>query len=104
MYAMPRNSSWEGNIAYATGEAVVSGSAIQGVKEINPGLVDAKGMWRLQRSSPAIDAAVGEFPFVKNDMEEQLRDNKKDVGADEFSFAKPKNRPLSAKDVGPNAR
>jgi hypothetical protein len=103
MYAVPLHSTWEGNILYVTGGAVVSPSVIQGTKQINPGLANVKGMWRLMRSSPAIDAAVGELSFVKTDVDGQQRGSRKDVGADEFSSAKIKNRPLYGKDVGPNA-
>lgn len=103
LYALPLNTTWEGNITYATQGAVVSGHVLQGVTEVNPQLMQTNGLSRLPKRSPAIDAAVGSFPFVKNDIDGQKRDNKKDVGADEFSTAKVINRPLTAKEVGPNA-
>lgn len=104
MYDTPRNSTWEGNIAFASQGAVVSPARIEGIEVTNPNLVKANDFWRLPKSSPAVDAAVGEFPIVQNDVEGQKRGAKKDVGADEVSSAKSINRPLTARDVGPNSR
>ena len=95
---------WQGNIAHATEGAIVSGQTLQGVAEVNPKLAKVNRLWRLSKSSPAVDAAVGEFPYIKNDIERQKRGIKKDVGADEFSAVKTLNRALTAKDVGPNAK
>lgn len=52
--------------------------------------------------SKAIDAAVGSFPFVTDDISGQPR-MKPDVGADELSDAPETRRPLTPADVGPNA-
>ncbi|MEL6823904.1 MAG: DUF4957 domain-containing protein, partial [Calditrichota bacterium] len=51
--------------------------------------------------SPAIDAAVGSYPLVVNDVDGQMRDANKDIGADEASTLPITNRPLTAADVGP---
>jgi hypothetical protein len=55
-------------------------------------------------TSPAVDKAVGSFPFVTDDMQGQPRD-KPDIGADELSSAPelPLRRPLTPADVGPDA-
>lgn len=103
LFAPPVNSRWEGNIAFAEQGAVVSASVIEGVRAVNPQLVETNGLWRLSKMSPAIDAAVGSFPFVRSDIDGQNRGPKKDVGADEFSTAQIINRPLTPRDVGPNA-
>lgn len=102
LFAPPVNSRWEGNIAFAEQGAVVSASVIEGVRVVNPQLVETNGLWHLSKMSPAIDAAVGLFPSVKKDIDGQKRGPKKDVGADEFSTAQITNRPLTPRDVGPN--
>jgi hypothetical protein len=55
-------------------------------------------------TSKAVDAAMGSFPFVTDDLDGQVRD-KPDVGADEWSTAPAMalRRPLTPADVGPDA-
>ena len=67
-------------------------------------LVRQDGIWRITKKSPALDGATGSFPIVTHDIDGQLRGEAKDVGADEFSALPSVNRPLTAEDVGPNAK
>jgi hypothetical protein len=55
-------------------------------------------------TSPAVNKAVGTFPFLTEDVEGQPRD-RPDIGADEWSTTPPMNlrRPLLPADVGPDA-
>ncbi len=91
----------EGNIMYGTPIGI---PFTTGIDTVDPGLrQDIDGLWRPGSSSPAIDAAVGEYPDIIFDMDAQPRnDGKKDIGADEYSNAPVLNRPLTRKDVGPD--
>ena len=57
---------------------------------------------KLALGHPAIDASLGQFDFVKDDIEGQPRD-KSDVGADELSEAPVLRHSLTEADVGPEA-
>ncbi|MFH0991337.1 MAG: polysaccharide lyase 6 family protein [bacterium] len=48
IFASPVNSTWEKNIVWATGGAVVSHSPIDGVQVTDPKLVNDRGIWHLQ--------------------------------------------------------
>ena len=60
-------------------------------------------LWRpnVDSPSPAINAGVA-TGIVLPDMDGQERDRDPDIGADEYSLAPSVNKPLSARDVGPN--
>lgn len=62
------------------------------------------GVHRLREGSPAIDAASGEFPAVRVDMEGQPRSGKLDTGADEASAEPAVARLLTPAGVGPQAQ
>ena len=70
---------------------------------IDPQLVLADSLWRLQQSGPAVDSAKGSFDFIRTDIDGQDRETLKDIGADEYTTAAIVNYPLSAEDVGPFA-
>jgi poly(beta-D-mannuronate) lyase len=93
---------FEGNIVWG---AASSGDLPPGAaRRINPGLaVDPSGVFRLRSGSPAIDAAAGSYPEVTVDMDGAPRSGRKDIGADEFSRAAIRRRPLTVADVGPSA-
>ena len=75
---------WSGNIVWEISSA--GDLPAEGYSTENPLLTAGEGgRYRLQEGSPAIDAAVGEFPAVAFDLEGQRRGEKKDKGADEFS-------------------
>ena len=73
-------------------------------KIIDPKLAsDAAGEFHLQKGSPAIDAAAGNYVAVTTDMDGQPRKMPLDVGADETSGAAITARILSPADVGVSA-
>jgi hypothetical protein len=66
------------------------------------------GIEKLAAGSPAVDAAVGQFAFVSDDIDGQPRDgqqpSKNDVGADELSDAPiTAPGPLTEQNVGPDS-
>ncbi|MEV4260620.1 polysaccharide lyase 6 family protein [Kribbella sp. NPDC049584] len=62
------------------------------------------GVRRLTAGSPAINAASKSYPTVTRDLDDHPRIGTADVGADEYSKATPRNRPLEPADVGPASR
>jgi len=96
------NPVWEGNIIFNTNGAgdMPPGS----FKIIDPKLAsDAAGEFHLQKGSPAIDAAAGNYAAVTTDMDGQPRKMPLDVGADEISGAAITGRILNPADVGVSA-
>lgn len=80
---------WSGNLIWNTTSTGVmpEGSYVSA----DPLLVArARGIYRPQSNSPAIDSAVGDFPQVTLDLDGQPRPSLKDKGADEFSATLPK--------------
>ena len=71
------------------------------IRNINPLLAEENGLMKITKSSPLINSGKNEYSFVVNDMDGQLRDGMPDIGADEYSAAPIKIKPLTAKDVGP---
>jgi hypothetical protein len=65
--------------------------------------VSADSLWRNGTSSPAVNSAVGSYPFVVTDMDGQSRSPVFDAGADEYSTDPAARRPVRKDDVGPNA-
>ena len=98
---MPQNMTWKGNIFYgaATGFTTLPDSNYV----VDPKLLatDENGVRHIAVGSPAIDAALGSFDTLLIDMDGQLRDAKKDIGADEYSTAVKVFVPLKPTDVGP---
>lgn len=96
-------TTYLGNMVHPTGGATIGITvpATQ-VRSVDPLLVKVGERFGLSASSTAIDAALGSFPFVLDDVDGDLR-IKPDVGADEFSSAPPIRKPLTAADVGPNS-
>ena len=71
---------------------------------VNPQLTTVGELRKLSASSPAIDTAVLSYSsYVTEDMDGQLRDALRDIGADEFSGDVVRLRPLTTADVGPLA-
>ncbi len=71
---------------------------------VNPQLTTVGELQELSASSPAINAANQNYSSsVTEDMDGQLRDALRDIGADEFSGGIVRLRPLTAADVGPLA-
>jgi poly(beta-D-mannuronate) lyase len=96
---VPINMTWQGNLFFGASLGIAQP---QGITVINPQLsLFADGLWRPAASSPAVNSAVGAFPYITLDMDGQLRDSQYDVGADEISAAPQTIRPLTRSDVGP---
>jgi poly(beta-D-mannuronate) lyase len=76
--------TWNGNIIW---KALGAGAMPAGTYEmVNPLLEPkAKGVFRPQKDSPAIDSAVGDFPSMIFDLDGQPRTSPRDRGADEDS-------------------
>ena len=95
----PVNLRWEGNIFWGGSLGI---SPVEGIRWENPGLsLAADGLWRPGSTSPALDAAAGDYPFVTEDMDGQPRTGVKDVGADELSTAPVVRHPVGPQDTGP---
>jgi len=93
--------TWEGNIAFGGSLGPKAGDA--GITVIDPQLqLDPNDIWRLGATSPARNAAVGNYSqYVSGDMDGQARIDLYDVGADEYSLATIVRKPLESDDVGP---
>jgi poly(beta-D-mannuronate) lyase len=99
------NPVWGGNIVWNVTNGGGSSMPAGTYTIVNPMLVvDANGIFHLDASSPAIDAAVGTYPEVTADQDGQPRpETGKDIGADEVSSAAITARILTPADVGPTA-
>lgn len=97
------NGTWTNNILFNTNGA--GDMPKEGFKIIDPKLSkDATGVFHLQKNSPAINAAIGNYPLIITDMDGQPRTSPLDIGADEFSNAPVNARVLNPSDVGVNAK
>jgi hypothetical protein len=93
---------WSGNLLWTSGSP--GDLPAEGYTKSDPLLVAGPdGLKRPSPGSPALAAAVGEFPFVKVDLDGQPRPEKKARGADEISEAPAIARVLTPADVGPLA-
>jgi poly(beta-D-mannuronate) lyase len=87
---------WLGNIAWP------AAAEHPGIRFVDPKLERVRdGFWRPKKDSPATDAAEGNLPFVRTDIDGQSRTGRLDVGCDEGTRGAVMNRPLTASDVGP---
>jgi len=107
------------NIMYPTGTSSIGISKpASDINQVNPLLVqpsctDVNGtctdqlaykVAHLSASSPAINAATGDYSFITADFEAQARSGAKDIGADEFNNSNLiTTGPLGDENVGPNA-
>lgn len=103
----PYTGTWTNNIRWQTSSA--GNMPATGYITVNPLLARTNGIYHLQTNSPAINAGVGAynfygvysaFSFVTNDMDGQIRDANKDIGADEVSSAPITAFVLTTNDVG----
>jgi poly(beta-D-mannuronate) lyase len=91
------NEFWEGNMLNGSNLGDVPDS---GYVEDDPELMLTDGWYQISASSPAANMAVGEYPFVVEDIDGIERDLTKDIGADELGSGP--RQPLTANDVGPD--
>jgi hypothetical protein len=100
----PVNPTYQGNLGHPSGGTSLGMTVTAAqVRRVDPELVVRSGASRLAAGSPAIDAAVGSFPFASKDIDGDTR-SAPDVGADEFvASGSMLAVPLTAADVGPAA-
>jgi len=93
------NLTWEGNIMQGSSLGIEPPA---GITLTDPELYLAQdSLWRPRDQSPVRGAAIGNYDFVTQDMDGQLRPEIKDVGADQISAAPVLRRPLTPAEVGP---
>ncbi|MFJ4906577.1 polysaccharide lyase 6 family protein [Streptomyces sp. NPDC093249] len=93
---------WQGNILF--GAAADGNIPAGGFLRADPRLVaGSDGVHRLSRTSRAIGAATLRPAPVTHDIDGDPRGSCRDVGADEYTTAPPRHRPLTPADVGPHA-
>lgn len=100
---IPVDVVWQGNLAHAP--VVHDGTVPSGITVDDPRMVPAgwdQPVWRPGAGSPAIDAAVGRYPYLNHDIEGRPRPRVGDVGAHEIAGGTARNRPLARADVGPD--
>lgn len=104
IFTDPVNIAWLGNIMYPQ-ESATLGIVVSPPEILvaDPLLTFSESLWTLSSESPAIDASVGDYAYVEADMDGQIRDIHKDVGADELSHEPIIRYPLSEDNVGPHA-
>ena len=100
----PTDVDYAGNIAFRTsrGSIGVNKPGDQ-FRVADPRLQSGGGVLRPSSSSPVVDAAVGTFRFVRDDVDRRPRAGALDVGAFEWSSSQPQGAPLTPADVGPDA-
>ncbi|MCY9662694.1 chondroitinase-B domain-containing protein [Paenibacillus chondroitinus] len=97
------NTVFEGNIGF--GSTVTNRSRTSSeIRNITPSFTTIGGLQKLTSGSAAVNAAVGSYSYVTEDMDGQARSTN-DVGADEYfsSSTSIVRVPLSASDVGPDS-
>ncbi|WP_282942606.1 chondroitinase-B domain-containing protein [Paenibacillus sp. RC67] len=99
--AKTSNTVFEGNIGYGAALDNVSRTSSE-IKNVDPQLSPSGGLQKLTPTSPAVNASVGSYTYVTDDMDGQPR-SVNDVGADEYSTSTIVRKPLTAIDVGPAA-
>lgn len=96
----PAGMRWEGNLLHGAAAGVPE---LNGIRLADPQLVKAAdGLFRPAPSSPALRAAEGDYPWVEEDIDGQLRRGRKDAGCDQASTAPVRRRALTARDAGPH--
>jgi poly(beta-D-mannuronate) lyase len=96
----PVNLRWQGNIFFG---ADLGFPITPGVQVTDPKLQrTADRFYRLDRTSPALGTAGGDWPFVSEDIEGRRRPAKKDIGCLQNSGKKPVRRPVGPAEVGPS--
>jgi hypothetical protein len=100
------NFTIEGNMFYSSQEGAELGWALPkgNYRMGDPGMKKRSGFMQLTPQSLAVDAAIGDYPEVKQDVEGQLREGQKDIGADELTRLNIRHVPLTSNTVGPYAK
>ncbi|MBD3384171.1 T9SS type A sorting domain-containing protein [candidate division KSB1 bacterium] len=90
------NPFWQGNLFSGSNPGDMPDS---GYAAGNPDFVLTNGWYQIGESSAAIDAAVGTYPLILEDIDGNTRGSLKDIGADEYGSGP--RQPLQMTDVGP---
>ena len=94
------NFIWQTNIFW--GSASYVGSPAGGYLHINPLLAsNTASPFHIASNSPAINASFAAIGEAGDDMDGQSRSGIPDIGADEYSTAPVRRRPLGTNDLGP---
>jgi poly(beta-D-mannuronate) lyase len=101
VFAEPIGLRWEGNLAWGARLGI---EKPPGVALADPQLVPTEPFVRPAPASPAIGAAVGEFPWVREDIDGQPRPGRLDIGCDQRSDRPIVHGQLDRGDVGPSWR
>lgn len=100
----PQSMTWESNIMFPAGTAVLGISATpQQIRLIDPLFNVQDSLWLLSSHSPAVDSSTGAYDYITEDIYGKPRPGIKDIGAEEFSVSPGFRKPLTASDVGPYA-
>jgi poly(beta-D-mannuronate) lyase len=103
VFQEPINSTWQGNIVFSKSYSEFKEMFDKNeVAKLDPKLQSVDEIWKLNSKSPVKGKALGSFPYIKNDIDGQLRINKKDPGCDQISNSQIVNKPLTENDVGPS--
>ena len=103
VFQEPINSTWIGNVVSPKDNKAFNRQFNENeVAVADPQLTLIDGIWRLTKVSPARGRALGNFPYVSNDVDGQARTNPKDLGCDQVSDSPSVNKPLTKNDVGPD--
>ena len=91
------NQIWQGNLLNGSnlGDVPDTGYLVD-----DPLLSLSNDWYQMTATSPAVDAGVGDYPDVIEDIDGILRDAQKDIGADELGSGA--RQPLTPADVGPD--
>jgi poly(beta-D-mannuronate) lyase len=95
----PTNIIWQGNIFFGGTLGITLPASNSFVDPLLSPAAD--GLYRPATNSPVIDAALGSYTNVVDDMDGQPRVEVKDIGADEFSADPITRGPVKLSDVGP---
>ena len=100
------NFTFEGNLFYSSHADGEIGWELPegGYTLANPELIQRDGFMQLTPKSAAVNAAVGRYADVEQDIQGHPRGADKDIGADELSKANARYVPLTGHDVGRAAR
>jgi hypothetical protein len=93
-----------GGSGHTIANNIGGGGGMANLSAAAAGLARQGEILAIAAGSAAIDKAVGNFPFLADDLQGQPRD-RPDIGADELSTTPPLplRRPLTPADVGPDA-
>lgn len=97
----PINMTWKGNIFYGATTGFTAFPDSNYFIDPQFSAPDAKGIRHIGATSPAVNAAVGNFDFINTDINGLPRGVIKGIGAEENTGAAPLIRPIQPSDVGP---